>query len=233
MGVRERRDRDRERTRKAILAAARELFVRDGYQQVSMRKIAGRIEYSAGAIYGYFTSKDDIFFALAEQGFRLFHRALNVRPLPRDPIEALRQRFWRFYQFSKSQPEYFTLMFVDRAVPRISRDWDRIAFTQRMRTAASDLIERAIREGALPGGTDPGAAFHILATAVHGAAVIRLGDRFRLGRAADALARDMLDTAIAGLQSGVRTRFRAAACFQDATTERVPHSRSKESKHAS
>ena len=44
---------------------------RKGYQNVSIRKIAERIEYSPAAIYGYFPSKDDIFFALAEEGFRL------------------------------------------------------------------------------------------------------------------------------------------------------------------
>jgi len=57
--------------RAAILDAARDLFVTEGYQNVSIRKVAERIEYSPAAIYGYFPSKDDIFFALAEEGFRL------------------------------------------------------------------------------------------------------------------------------------------------------------------
>ena len=71
MGIKERHERDREAVRRAILDAARELFVTEGYQNVSIRKIAERIEYSPAAIYGYFPSKDDIFFALAEEGFRL------------------------------------------------------------------------------------------------------------------------------------------------------------------
>src|SRR5204863_2023254 len=71
MGIKERQERDREAVRRAILDAARELFVTEGYQNVSIRKIAERIEYSPAAIYGYFASKDDIFFALAEEGFRL------------------------------------------------------------------------------------------------------------------------------------------------------------------
>ena len=57
--------------RGAILDAARDLFVAEGYHNVSIRKIAERIEYSPAAIYGYFPSKDDIFFALAEEGFRM------------------------------------------------------------------------------------------------------------------------------------------------------------------
>ena len=70
MGTKERQQRDRDRIRQAILTAARELFVSEGYRHVSMRKIADRIEYSPAAIYSYFPSKDDIFFALTEEGFR-------------------------------------------------------------------------------------------------------------------------------------------------------------------
>ena len=71
MGIKERQERDRESVRRGILDAARELFVSEGFRNVSIRKIAERIEYSPAAIYSYFPSKDDIFFALAEEGFRL------------------------------------------------------------------------------------------------------------------------------------------------------------------
>ena len=59
---------------------------------VSIRKIAERIEYSPAAIYSYFPSKDDIFFALAEEGFRLLFDGVQAqratvggRPAERDP----------------------------------------------------------------------------------------------------------------------------------------------------
>ena len=74
MGIKERQERDREAVSRSILDAARELFVTEGYRNVSIRKIAEKIEYSPAAIYGYFPSKDDIFYALAEEGFRLLHR---------------------------------------------------------------------------------------------------------------------------------------------------------------
>ena len=69
MGVKERQEREREAVSRSILDAARDLFVAEGYHNVSIRKIAERIEYSPAAIYSYFPSKDDIFFALAEEGF--------------------------------------------------------------------------------------------------------------------------------------------------------------------
>ena len=79
MGIKERHDRDRSAVRESILHAARELFVTEGYRTVSMRKIAERIEYSPAAIYGYFGSKDEIFYALAEEGFRMMRESSRRR----------------------------------------------------------------------------------------------------------------------------------------------------------
>src|SRR5262249_39690322 len=111
MGIRERHERDREAVRRAILDAAKDLFVTEGYQNVCLRKIAERIEYSPAAIYSYFSSKDDIFFALAEEGFRLLgdpgaaEVAEQLAKLP--PLERLRAIIWRFYEFSLQHPQYF------------------------------------------------------------------------------------------------------------------------------
>src|SRR4029077_14720159 len=103
MGIKERQERDRETVQRAILDAARELFVTEGYSNVSMRKIADRVEYSPAALYSYFPSKDDIFFALAEEGFRLLHQGAArdmaaLGPLP--ALDRIRERFWHFYRFS-------------------------------------------------------------------------------------------------------------------------------------
>ena len=207
MGIQERHARDREARRLAILEAARQLFVSDGYRNVSIRKIARRVEYSPAAIYGYFPSKDDIFFALAEEGFRLFSRAMTGGRRPADPLEALRRHILRYYEFSSTEPEYFSLMFLDRSVPRISRDWERFAFMHQTRQEVADLVEACIAAGVFPAGVRAAAAFHVLATAIHGAAVIRLSQRFCSPEEADVLARDTLEVALAGLRTGVRLRF--------------------------
>ena len=57
MGVKERRAREKEQLRRQIIAAARELFVNEGYENVSMRKIADKIEYSPTMIYLYFKTR--------------------------------------------------------------------------------------------------------------------------------------------------------------------------------
>ena len=127
MGIKERQDRERLAVRDAILTAARDLFVAEGYGQVSIRKIAERIEYSPAAIYSYFPSKDDIFFALAEEGFQRLDQAIEAVAGAPDPIDDLRRCWWAFYQFSKDQREFFHLMFVDRSVPAISEQWQGFA----------------------------------------------------------------------------------------------------------
>src|ERR1700756_5162598 len=111
MGIKERQERDREAVRRSILDAARELFIAEGYHNVSIRKIAERIEYSPAAIYGYFPSKDDIFFALAEEGFRLLHGD-GLGPLAAlPPLDRIREIFRHLYRFSREHPQYFALMF--------------------------------------------------------------------------------------------------------------------------
>jgi AcrR family transcriptional regulator len=204
LGVKERQEREREAVSRAILDAARELFVTYGYHEVSIRKIADRIEYSPAAIYGYFPSKDDIFFALAEEGFRLlFSYAHDVeRGVGDDPGDTLRRMFWRYYEFSKEHPEYFALMFLDRSVPRIRDHWDRFGFVGEMKHDMVERIRQAIAAGACPPETPPHTVFRLLLTAAHGAAALRLCDRLAPGEDGDALARASIDAALLGLRAG-------------------------------
>jgi len=232
MGTRERQQRDRRAVARAILDAARELFVVEGYQHVSIRRIAERIEYSPAAIYRYFTSKDDICLALAEEGFRLLADETLARADTDDPLEAIRQAFWGYYEFSKAHPEYFALMFLDRSVPRISRDWERFAFVRDLRSALSRRLRECMDAGGLPPGTNPEAAFGILATAIHGACVLRLCSRLTPGSDADALARDTLEAAIAGLRAGSPITFvPAARCPVVHENGVAPHDRPATSDH--
>lgn len=213
VGSKERQDRERQSVREAILTAARELFVQEGYRHVSMRKIADRIEYSPAAIYSYFPSKDDIFWALAEEGFqRMAEIAAPLLTEDRDPLEALRECFWLYYRFSREQPQYFELMFVDRTVPQISRDWERIGYVRELMDGAAGLVRRATAAGQLPPDTNADVAFHLLWAAVHGPAVLGVCERLDPREDADALARDTLEAALTGLRHGFPTTFIPEHC---------------------
>lgn len=208
MGIKERQERDREAVSRAILDAARELFVSEGYQNVSIRKIAERIEYSPAAIYGYFPSKDDIFFALAEEGFRLLSdpttapsHSEGLKSLP--PLDRLREIFWHVYQFSREHPQYFALMFVDRYVPRISREYERFAFIRDVKSHIVAQIQACIDARALPATLDAAVACRMLVMGVLGISAMGLSERLGPSEQVDVLARDVLNAMLAGLQSGV------------------------------
>jgi AcrR family transcriptional regulator len=216
MGIKERHGREREAVRRAILDAARDLFVSEGYQNVSIRKIAERIEYSPAALYGYFSSRDDIFFELAEEGFRLLscRDAVHLEQLKTlEPLARIRAMFWRWYEFSHEHPQYFALMFVDRSVPRITREYERFAFANEIRGQVVAHIQECIDLGLFPPTVHPVVAFRLLTTALLGVAVLRMSDRLAPGESADRLANDVLDVTIAGLRAGSPITFVPAAHY--------------------
>lgn len=212
MGTKERQDRERQAVTASILSAARDLFVAEGYASVSIRKIAERIEYSPAAIYSYFASKDDIFLALAEEGFHRLDEKVQSAMKTGDPLEDVRANWWAFYEFAQEQPAYFQLMFVDRSVPRITQEWEGFEFLQQMLTNAQAAIQKAIDAGQLPKTLNPNVAMHMLWAALIGPAVVGIRHRLASGEDYDALARDVLNATIAGLQAGVTTSFVSCKC---------------------
>ncbi|MNB68579.1 transcriptional regulator BetI [compost metagenome] len=69
LGVKERKEREREKQRELILQAASEIFAQEGLEKLSIRKIADKIEYSPAIIYHYFENKDDIINHLMTRGY--------------------------------------------------------------------------------------------------------------------------------------------------------------------
>ncbi len=112
MGVKERRERERSETRDKILDAARELFITKGYDGVSMRKVADRIEYSATAIYEYFDDKDALFHELCQQDFARLAAVFQSRSMAADPIERLKQIGQTYIDFGLNYPNHYKLMFM-------------------------------------------------------------------------------------------------------------------------
>lgn len=225
MGIKERHDRERQSVRDAILTAARDLFVAEGYPNVSIRKIAERIEYSPAAIYSYFPSKDDIFFALAAEGFQTLDARIRDAVGDPDPLQDLRHCWWAFYEFSKEHREFFHLMFIDRAVPVITEQWQGFGLLQQLIERVAARIQRSIDAGLLPASLNPVVALHVLWAAVTGPAVLGSTCRLAPDEDPDALARDVLETTLAGLRAGTSLRF--VPCLPaGAASSPVDHTRS-------
>src|SRR5687767_8656064 len=112
MGTKERRERERDQVRSKIMDAARELFVRDGYESVSMRKIAEAIEYSPTAIYIHFADKAELMQQLCQHDFQsLAHVFHDLAQIP-DPIERIRQTGHTYIRFAARHPNHYRFMFM-------------------------------------------------------------------------------------------------------------------------
>ncbi|HTB15087.1 MAG TPA: TetR/AcrR family transcriptional regulator [Bryobacteraceae bacterium] len=114
MGVQERREREKQGIREEILAAARALFVQEGYENVSIRKIAERIEYSPGTIYLYFQDKADILAQISEETFARLERKLAAinRDTSIEPLERLRSGLRAYIRFGLEHPHRYVLTFM-------------------------------------------------------------------------------------------------------------------------
>ncbi|HTE55041.1 MAG TPA: TetR/AcrR family transcriptional regulator [Kofleriaceae bacterium] len=112
MGSADRRQRQKESLRASILDAARELLVEHGFDAVTMRKIAEKIEYSPTAIYQYFTDKESLVQELCANDFLTLAGTFGRLAGVADPIERLRQMGAAYVGFARSNPNQYRFMFM-------------------------------------------------------------------------------------------------------------------------
>lgn len=113
MGVKERRARQKKFLRQEILDAASELFVRDGYENVSMRRIADKIEYSPTTIYIYFKDKAELLDQVCKETFgRLVERLRKIMEQPGDPLERLKRGLFTYIEFGLENPHEYRATFM-------------------------------------------------------------------------------------------------------------------------
>ena len=108
MGVQERRAREKKELRQEILDAARDMFVREGFENVSMRKIAEKIEYSPTTIYLYFKDKADLLDCICEETFaRLVRKQNAIDQAVTDPIDRLKKGLRAYIEFGLKYPNHY------------------------------------------------------------------------------------------------------------------------------
>ncbi|QSQ23357.1 TetR/AcrR family transcriptional regulator [Pyxidicoccus parkwayensis] len=117
MGIKERREREKQATRQLILDAARELFVNEGYEAVTMRAVAEKIEYSPTAIYVHFKDKASLVRELCAHDFLRFAEILNKVARVQDPMERLRKMGKAYIAFAQEHPSTYKLLFMQRHPP--------------------------------------------------------------------------------------------------------------------
>ena len=117
MGSKQRRARQKEGLREEILDAARTLFVREGYESVSIRKIADKIEYAPGTIYLYFRDKAEILDRICEETFaKLLRKMEAIENDTSAPLDKLRRGLRTYIQFGLENPNHYIVTFTQPKV---------------------------------------------------------------------------------------------------------------------
>jgi AcrR family transcriptional regulator len=125
VGVKERREREKSETRDKILDAARELFATEGYEGVSMRQVAEKIEYSPTAIYVHFADKNELFRELCHQDYARLAEVFQSSVMSTDPIERLKQTGEIYVDFGIRYPNHYKFMFMTPHPPHEFDEEDR------------------------------------------------------------------------------------------------------------
>ena len=178
MGSSDRRQRERVALRERILSAARELILQEGYDKLTIRKLADRIEYSPMALYAHFKDKHAILHALASESFGKF---LTVTPEPGgDSLDLLRKSLVLYIGYWVGHPDEYQLLFMSRPDTSnqnslTSDDLDAIPNSDGGRDAFNVLVRYV--ESCIEANIIHGNAFslaRIIWTCVHGAVALQI-----------------------------------------------------------
>lgn len=202
MGVQERRERQKESLRQEILDAARELFVREGYDSVSMRRIAEKIEYSPTTIYLYFRDKSDLLNQLCEETFAKLARTLDrISRAQDDPLTALRRGLRAYVDFGLKHPHHYEVTFIMPIMQYVGPDEHPYegsvgeqAFNYLRSAVGAAMAENKIRRG------DVDLTSQALWAGVHGVTSLLIGHSDFPWVSRNKLIDHLIDTMIEGLK---------------------------------
>lgn len=143
MGIKERKEKHKEELKLRILDAAKDLFLKQGYDATSIRKIAEQIEISPTTIYLYYKDKSDIIYALHQEGFKILSSQFVVLQQVEDAFERLKAMGRIYMTFALENPDFYELMFImkeplDFVVKHCGSEWEEgeFAFTSLLKTVA-------------------------------------------------------------------------------------------------
>lgn len=175
VGIKQRRERERQATYQAILQAALEIASENTWEAVTIRRVAERIEYSPSAIYKYFEDKEAILFALLRQGFQQQWAALErISAQERNPSARLLQIAAAYWDFAWHHPTLYQLMFDLKGKVREVEE----------AKAAFLVVRRAIEEWSQASGVkkvDLDGAVDILWATMHGLVALTMAQHIAGG----------------------------------------------------
>ena len=166
LSVQKRRERHKAALRSELLAAAHRLVQEEGYEGLTIRKLAKRVGYAPMSVYSYFADKQEILFALAEDAFEMLARRIEEHPSD-DPVEALRAVMTEYAAFGLGNPnEYRTVFMTEKVKPPEGRGFAEMEAGNPAMKVLISRVEACVAAGKLSG--DPRAIATMLWAVGHG-----------------------------------------------------------------
>ncbi len=193
MGIVERKQRQKEEVRGSILRAAWALVLAEGWQALSIRKIADAIEYSVPVIYNHFENKEAILLEFTREGFQLLNAQLEeAKQKHSSPAKQLEAMAYAYWNFAFANKEYYQLMYglgmptceIVRQIPEMNK------FSTTLQETIKELIANSKNPHA-----DHFLKFHTYWSMLHGLISINMTGR---SEAPDKLNQLVLQDAIEG-----------------------------------
>ncbi len=162
-----------------ILKAARELFLKQGVENVTTRQIAARVGISQTALYVYFSSKEEMLDAMAEDAWRGLVDALAAAD-PKDaensdPVARLRAILAAYMRFWLGRPDDYRIIFMRKSLrPCSSEDNPQFAVRDGLLARLAERFAEAARAGLARDNWRPEAAALAMWAAVSGPVALRL-----------------------------------------------------------
>ena len=185
--------------RRAILDQTRRLLVTEGYERLSMRKIAGAVGCSATSIYLHFDNKDALTHALIGEGMERLGEALDASDPGGAAPARLRALGHAYVRFGLDNPEYYEVMFQlhpERMARYPAADYRR---ARRNIERFAEVLGEGGDAGSLAPSPTPDVSAHVLWTAMHGLVSLLLAQRVDVRLAGDAFVDAAIEQALSGV----------------------------------
>ena len=171
MSIQNRRERERAERHQLIIDAARDLAEADGWDAVTTRRLAEKVEYSQPVLYSHFKGKDAIVRAVAIQGCGELARLLR-KARPSRGESRLRAAAEAYLEFARRRPALYDAMFVQQSdIP-----WGTDEVPQELLDAFGELVA-AVEP--VRGDRDLEALTEVFWSSLHGVATLMQGKRLR------------------------------------------------------
>lgn len=200
MTLRTRKERYRSELRAETLTAARELIQKEGYEGLTIRKLASRMDCSPMALYSYFADKQALLHALATEGFEKVAKRFDSAD--RDPLLAIRRILLDYIAYAEENPFEYRILFMSiEALGELEPTREDLQERNPAFGALFKLVRACIDAGALQG--DPFAITTVLWTGAHGAASLLITATKFPFASRESYAKQVVDTLLSGVHNRV------------------------------